>query len=307
MPFRTHPRGPGVALAAAFALTLLAESAVCQEGADEVTGEAAGKAAGEPAAREYYRITPGDTIRIIVAERPDLTLQIRVPLEGRIMLPVMGSVEVTGRGVEALAADIARRLETDARLIDARVAVSIVSFGVRRVYLGGSVGRPQSVDLPAEVPLTLMQAVSSCGGFREDADRENVRITRRRPGEPPEVLVADMERIAAGDAPELDPVLEPGDTVYIPAREPVYVLGQVAKAGAYPVPYGYSFTASKAVALAGGFTKFARYTRVRVTRRTPEGVKQFVVDLGAVLSGGKLERDIELEAGDMVYVPERVF
>jgi polysaccharide export outer membrane protein len=285
-------------LVAALVAAFLAESAVCQDVAGESTGEKT---------REYYRIAPGDMIQIVVAERPDLTVQIRVPLEGRVMLPVTGSVEVVGRGVEELAADIAHRLETDARLVDARVAVSIVAYGVRRVYLGGSVGRPQALDLPAEVPLTLMQAVSSCGGFREDADREEVRITRRRAGEAPQVVVADMERIAEGDAPELDPVLEPGDSVYIPAREPVYVLGQVSKAGAYPLPYGYSFTASKAVALAGGFTKFARYTRVRVTRRTPEGIEQFVVDLGAVLSGGRLENDIDLEAGDTVYVPERVF
>lgn len=302
---RVHMRSSilAVALAAALSVTLLAQSAVGQERA----GGAKGEERGEPAAEDYYRIRPGDMIRIIVAERPDLTLQIRVPLEGRIMLPVTGSVEVTDRGVEEVAKDIAHRLETEARLVDARVAVSIVDYGVRRIYLGGSVSRPQAVDLPAEVPLTLMQAISSCGGFREDADREKVRITRRRRGEAPEVIVADMERIAEGDAPELDPVLEPGDTVYIPAREPVYVLGQVGKAGAYPVPYGYPFTASKAIALAGGFTKFARYTRVRITRRTPEGVRQFVVDIGAVLAGGKLEEDIELRAGDTVYVPERVF
>ena len=166
---------------------------------------------------------------------------------------------------------------------------------------------PQSLDLPAEVPLTLMQAVSSCAGFREDADRENVRITRRSPGRRPKVIVADMERIAEGNSPELDPVLEPGDTIYVPAREPVYVLGQVEKAGAFPLPYGYALTASKAIALAGGFTKIARYTRVRIARRTPDGVEQFVVDLGKVLAGGKLQDDKELEPGDTIYVPERVF
>ncbi len=283
-------------LTATFVVALFAETALCRE-----------EDAPEARAEDFYRVRPGDTIRIIVAERPDLTLQMRVPLEGRIMLPVMGSVSVVGRGVEALAADIARRLETDAKLVDARVAVSVVDYGVRRVYLGGSVGRPQSLDLPAEVPLTLMQAVSSCGGFREDADRENVRITRRAPGRRPKVIVADMERIAEGNAPELDPVLEPGDTIYVPAREPVYVLGQVEEAGAFPLPYGYPLTASKAIALAGGFTKFARYTRVRIARRTPDGVEQFVVDLGAVLASGRLQNDKKLEPGDTVYVPERVF
>ena len=272
---------------------------------------AAASHAGEPVAaeapRDVYRIFPGDTISIAVSGRKDLSCQVQVPREGKVMLPGAGVVRVAGRGLEELSREVASLLEKKERLIEARVLVSVVSYGVRRAFVYGAVAAAQPVELPAEAELTVTQAVASCGGFTAAADRANVRITRRRPGEEPSVIVVDVGRVAGGAEPGLDRVLSPGDTVYVPRREPVYVLGQVKKQGALAVPFEYPLTVSTAVAMSAGFTPYARHGRVRVTRRTAAGVKTFTVDAGAILAGGRLHLDVELLPGDMVYVPDRVF
>lgn len=85
------------------------------------------------------------------------------------------------------------------------------------------------------------------------------------------------------------------------------MLGQVKEQGALAVPFEYPLTVAKAIALSGGFTPYARHSRVRVTRRTAEGIERLTVDAGAILAGGDLDADVELRSGDMVYVPERVF
>jgi protein involved in polysaccharide export with SLBB domain len=262
--------------------------------------------AEDESARLVYRISPGDTVSIMVSERPDLSFQVRVPLEGDIVLPGAGTVSAAGLSVEELSHSITSRLKAEAKLVEPRVAVSVVAYGVRRAFVHGAVERPQAVDLPAEIALTLTQAVSTCGGFRVDADREHVRITRRPAGGPPSLLVVDAKQITEVSAAELDCILEPGDTIYVPQLEPVYVLGQVERPGAIQLPFGYPLTVGKAIAISGGFSKFARYTRVRVTRRTPGGIERFTMDLGDVLDG-ELDKDMELQAGDTVYVPERVF
>lgn len=277
-----------------------------------VLSVAAGSVAGEPAgpparAEDVYAVAPGDTISVSVFGRDDLSCRVRVPREGRAMLPGAGVVQVAGLGVEELSRRIARLLEVNEQLIEARVSVSICSYGVRRAFVYGAAAEAKSVELPAEAELTLTQAVATCGGFAQDADRAHVRITRRTPGQKPRVIVIDASRIALGLAPELDPPLEPGDVVYIPLREPVYLLGQVQKQGPLPVPFEYPLTVSKAVALSGGFTPFARPSRVLVTRRTAAGAERFTVDVGSILVAGEVERDMELAPGDMVYVPERVF
>ncbi len=253
-----------------------------------------------------YLISPGDTITVFVAERPDLSTQVRVPLEGRIIIPGAGAVTAAGRGVEELSLEIARRLEVEARLVKPRVAVSVVSYGSRRAFVYGAVVRAQAVELPAERSLTLTQVIAASGDFRPDADREHVRITRRTAADAPRTFVVDAQSLAEGASPERDPVLEPGDTVYVPMREPVYVLGQVKSAGAHAVPYGYPLTVSKVVALSGGLGTYAGYKRVIITRRGEKGTEVFSVNLGAVFEG-KLDEDMELKPGDTVFVPERRF
>ncbi len=254
---------------------------------------------------EAYRIAAGDTISIFVAERPDLSVNVLVPIEGRTIIPGAGAVDVSGRSVEEISAAIGMLLRARARLVAPRVAVSLISYGSRRAFVYGEVTSPRATDLPAESRVTLTQAVASSGGFNADADRTRVRITRRPKTGKLSVFVVDAQSIAEGISPESDPVLEPGDTIYVPKREPVYVLGLVRNPGAYVVPYGYPLTVSKAVALAGGWSRFGRYRRVRVIRRTDEGVKTFTIDLKAVLLDGKLDKDLELMPGDTVFVPER--
>jgi len=268
----------------------------------------AGSHGGDASQEEprVYRIAPGDTVSIFVAERNDLSFQVRVPTEGNVILPGAGVVRAADLSAEELARAVASRLVAEAKLVEPRVSVSVVAYGARKAFVHGAVERPQAVDLPPEADLTLMQAVATCGGFRQDADRTRVRITRRPKLGGPRTFTIDAQKLAEGDSPELDPRLEPGDTVYVTFREPVYVLGQVEKPGAYHLPFGYALTVSKAIALSGGFSKFARYTRVRVARRGANAVETFTVDLGAVLDG-QLDKDMELKPGDTVYVPERVF
>jgi polysaccharide export outer membrane protein len=253
-----------------------------------------------------YLISPGDTISIFVAERSDLSTRVRVPLEGRIIIPGAGAVRAAGRSVEELSLEIARALVVEERLVKPRVAVSVVNYGSRRAFVYGAVASSQAVVLPPERPLTLTQVIATSGGFRPDADREHVRITRRSEADAPRTFEVDAQELAEGTSPEDDPVVEPGDTIYVPLREPVYVLGQVKSAGAYAVPYGYPLTVSKVIALSGGLGTYARYTRVVVTRRGEKKTQIFSVNLGAVFEG-KLEEDMELKPGDTVFVPERRF
>ena len=236
-----------------------------------------------------------------------MSFQVRIPPEGSVMLPGAGTVQVAGMTLQELSVEITRRLETDERLINPRVAVSIVSYSPKRAFIYGAVARAQAVELPADEPFSFLQAVTSLGGFAPHADRARIRVTRRRPDGPPRVTVFDAGRVALGEAPADDFPLEPGDIVFVPRREPVYMLGQVTKQGAIEVPFEYPLTVSKAVASSGGFTAFARHNRVLVTRRSAKGVKRIMVDVGALLSGADSEQDIELQPGDIVNVPARVF
>lgn len=92
------------------------------------------------------------------------------------------------------------------------------------------------------------------------------------------------------------------------SRGKVYLVGPVRMPGPQEIPSDEVLTLSKAILRAGGFNDFADKHKVKVTRR-PAGAgteKSFTIDVGEVLEKGRTESDLPLEAGDLIYVPERL-
>lgn len=99
---------------------------------------------------------------------------------------------------------------------------------------------------------------------------------------------------------------EPNVTVVVEefVSKRIFVLGQVSKAGSFPIRRQMSVI--EAVSLAGGFTNLADLSNVVVTRKS-EGSKEkrFVIDIKSIVNGAK--ENFYLEAGDIVFVRERFF
>jgi polysaccharide export outer membrane protein len=64
-------------------------------------------------------------------------------------------------------------------------------------------------------------------------------------------------------------------------------------------------TLIQAVSQAGGLTSIANKDRVNLTRRSKTGSKTVVISVDAITEGRS--RDIPLQAGDQIYIHERVF
>lgn len=83
----------------------------------------------------------------------------------------------------------------------------------------------------------------------------------------------------------------------------VTVMGAVAQAGTFPLTAG--ITVVQAISLAGGFTPLANRDQTVVTRVVNGTPTQIVVPVEAIARGRGA--DLALRAGDIVFVPERVF
>src|SRR6478609_8769303 len=87
------------------------------------------------------------------------------------------------------------------------------------------------------------------------------------------------------------------------ASRKVTILGQVAKPGSYPLLPGMSMI--QAISQAGGLTAVASGTHVNLTRKTAKGQQTVEVDVEAISEGRAA--DVLLQAGDQIYVRERIF
>ena len=250
----------------------------------------------------------GDLLTISVFRQPDLLLEVRIPQDGKISFPLIGAVDAASRTQAELEGMIRQKLEKDF-IREASVTVTVKEFAKRRVYVVGGVAKPDAYEVAPNSRITVLQVIAAAGGFTDRAYKEFVQIVRRRGPAEREVIrlsLVEVERLIAKGQAEADLELWPDDLVVIPSAIRVaYVLGAVNKPGNIDVPNDARITVSMAVSQAGSYTKFASTGRVQVLRHTPTGeVKKISVDLDAVLDG-KLDQDVQLLPGDVVWVPER--
>jgi len=81
----------------------------------------------------------------------------------------------------------------------------------------------------------------------------------------------------------------------------IYVIGEVSGAGAYDVLR--PTTIMQALAMAGGFTEYAKKDQVLVIRHAGSSQQHIQVNIKAIISGRSPSDNILLQAGDTIVVP----
>ena len=85
----------------------------------------------------------------------------------------------------------------------------------------------------------------------------------------------------------------------------VTVLGEVARPGPVNMPATRDLTVTKVLQEAGGCKQFADKTAIRVTRCDKDGNQtRTYVNLNEIGKDGRVDKDMPLRAGDVVWVPE---
>lgn len=104
---------------------------------------------------------------------------------------------------------------------------------------------------------------------------------------------------------ERDIMRDPHVSVYVEqyASKRVSVVGAVANPGAFKLEPG--MTVVQAISMAGGFSSLADRDGTVVTRRVNGKIVRYRVPVAKVAKGQA--EDIEVAAGDIIFVPERLF
>jgi polysaccharide export outer membrane protein len=250
----------------------------------------------------------GDLLHVTVFRQKDLELEVRIPEGGSFAYPLIGDVQASGKTVKLVESDLRKRLE-EKYLYRAGVTVTVKEYAARMVYVLGGVMKPGGYEIHPNRRLTVLQLISTAGGYTERAHKEYSQLVRRKANDERELIrfsAAEIERAVARGKVEADLELSPDDLVVIPAAARViYVLGQVNKPGSFDLPADTRVTVSMAISQAGSWTKFAATSRILVLRQPPTGEPvKIPVDLDEIISG-KLEKDLELHPGDVILVPQR--
>jgi len=249
-----------------------------------------------------YRIGPKDLLEITVFDRPELNQTVRVSEDGTITLPLLGSVKIDGLTKDELETKLAALLEAK-YLKKARVSVFIKEYQSKLVAVIGAVEKPGMYELVGR--LTVLQMVSKAGGFKENAFNEIFVLREGEKGTTSSIKI-DLDDLLLNGNQTLNILLQPNDVINVPVDKliSVYVFGAVRNPGKVEVKMSKRITLLQAVGDAGGLADGGKQSGIRlkrIDRRTGKET-EMKVNLGDIIKGKK--RDIELQEGDVIIVPE---
>ncbi len=204
-----------------------------------------------------YVIGPGDGLSIELWGGVSQRLVRVVDREGRVALPEIGGVEVSGKSL----GDVQRLVQTQLRtqFRDVQADVSLSRLRSVRVYVVGDVERPGAYDVSALS--TPLNAVYMAGGPTSGG---SLRVIRQYRGKQlvQEVDVYDL--LLHGTRSDLKG-LQPGDTVLVPPLGPeVTVEGMVRRPAIYELDGEKSL--AEVLELAGGVLQSGTLRHVDLER-----------------------------------------
>jgi polysaccharide export outer membrane protein len=238
-------------------------------------------------------------MEIRVLGRADLSCTTRVLADGTVDVPFAGRYRIVGRSIDELRADVEGGFSKHERT--PLVAITVVSLAPDEFYVLGEAGKAGVYTVPRTKSVTLLQAIGMAGGFGAEADYTRVQVVSAR-GAEPKIVDASPSRVASLSMVRI----ADGDTIVIPSVGRIYQMGQLNRTGGFAPPAGERMTLTRAIALAGGFTRIADQTNVLVTWRGPSGeAMNNRYNVKAILAGGG--EDVLVYPGNLIYVSERLF
>ena len=257
-----------------------------------------------PLQREEYKVGPDDVLSISIfgweEKNETKTLQLRVSETGIISLPAVGSLRVADRSVQEIQRLIERALVAKEVLQEPRVGVWVSEFSARKIAVIGAISKPGAYPIHKNVS-TILSMLSMAGGPRDDA-ANTAYVIRVDPNTQNTVRIkVDLEGLLHNQTSDLNLLLIPDDTVYVPVAPRLFVYGAVNKPGAFA--FQRQMRILEAVSIAGGLTHFANASDVTLIRRNDDGAEQlYYADLSRIESGR--DPNVYLRDGDILRIGE---
>jgi len=250
-----------------------------------------------PASAGDYVIGEGDGLDISVWGVKELTFSVKVRPDGKITVPGLGDVSVSGQTPANLQSSLSGKL---AELVkNPIVTITVREITNSKVYIFGGGVKAGVYDLSQRT--TLLQLLCTISEIKT-ADLKKSYLKRKG-----KKIKEDFYKLFISGESDDDPILESGDSLFIPLLmdKNIFVLGAVNMPKA--IEYREGLTVMEAILESGGFTKFATQNDTQIRRKEAGADISIPVRAKDIINGGKMELNVKLKPGDYIIVKESLF
>jgi len=159
-----------------------------------------------------YRLQVGDEINVVHAIGRELNQRVQILPDGRIYLPIVGSVKAEDQSPDELRKQL--NVAYSAELRNPQVTVIPTRIGKQKIYVGGEVADPGVYDMSGNVG--VIEAIFAAGGFENSANDEEVVVLRRTRDNKAMMRTVNVESILEGKGAENALILRQYDIVFVP-------------------------------------------------------------------------------------------
>lgn len=257
-----------------------------------------------------YRLQAGDILAVDLAGEEGFEDGFLVSRDGLIYLPEVGELSVGGLTIEAAQQKVRKALSAAFLGLDGLLVTLQESRLLIQVL--GYVENPGDIELSGNG--NMQMAINAAGGFREGAQLNQIQLRRDGKG----TTIDFRKYLNTGDDSYI-PTLKSLDTIFVPSspemgnvygaskedasidptqdKDAIKVIGEVIKPGG--LAFKPDMTAVDALLLAGGVTRYADDTKIRVINN---GVPEPFSLADFMLYGAQAELKY-LSKGATIYVP----
>lgn len=179
-------------------------------------------------AQDAYKIRPGDIVRIEVLEDASINRETLVLPDGRVAVPLVGTIQAGGRSIDEVRTDLIERLRPNFAA-DPTVFVSLSQLAAPRTATSGpAVGNGISIYMLGEVAspgimevkpgTTFLQALAQGGGVTRFGATKRLQLRRADASGNQQIYTYNVKDIIDGKSSINTPVLKEGDVIIVPQR-----------------------------------------------------------------------------------------
>jgi polysaccharide export outer membrane protein len=261
-----------------------------------VFADRTGLAEFESEADPVYLLGEGDRLALSVWGRTEFESKPVIGPDGRISMPLVGTLRMAQLSRDEAAESIARALRKYYKA--PVVSLSVEQYVSNRITVLGRVQNPGVLNFD-KVP-TILEVLARAGALPvidKQATLTRCAIFRGRD----KVIWVNLQLLLSRSDPSYNIRLKPNDLVYIPDSNDtsVYVMGAVPRPGAYRLTPDMALL--DALAQAGGPNEDAQPQEIAVYRPSRKAVLR--APMSSLMTADQ-SVNFALEEGDIVYVPK---